>query len=83
MTLPITTKQIDGMLFDEQMNTSAYSDHKYRSSGPVKIKRGQSQGSTAVHSQMSLHKQYEQPRRKVVHSASRKQTTAYQPQAHK
>ena len=42
MALPITTKQIDGMLFDEQMNASAYSDHKYRSSGPVKIKRGQS-----------------------------------------
>lgn len=40
MALPITTKQIDGMLFDEQMNISAYSEQKYRSGGPVKIKRG-------------------------------------------
>ena len=42
MALPITTKQIDGMLFDHEMNISAFSEQKYRSSGPVMIKRGQS-----------------------------------------
>ena len=49
MALPITTKQIDGMLFDQDLDMSQISEQKYKSGGPM-MRRGQSQGTTAVNS---------------------------------
>ena len=78
MALPITTKQIDGMLFDQELDMAAMSQDMKARSGTMGMRRGASQGTTAVQSQMSLNRSgisEQVPRRRNVrinHSAQRK-----------
>jgi len=56
MALPITTKLIGDMVFDSDLNNSRMSqEQKYRT-GHAGMRRGQSQGTTAINSKMTLNR---------------------------
>jgi len=56
MALPITTKLIGDMVFDSDLNNSRMSqEQKYRTGG-AGMRRGQSQGTTAINSKMTLNR---------------------------